>query len=122
MRRSDYPLRLQPSLMEEARAVAESEGVALNQLFNVAVAEKLASLRTEKRFQERIHGVGHQETMQVPDRDGNRNPPAESDDFPIGGLPALIAAVTRGLQGFGKKPRPERQGRQRTSTEPSSLK
>ena len=38
MRRSNVALRLQPSLLEEARKVAQSEGVAVNQLINVAVA------------------------------------------------------------------------------------
>ena len=41
MRKSNFALRLQPSLLDEARKVAETEGVALNQLINVAVAEKL---------------------------------------------------------------------------------
>src|SRR5438094_9371322 len=40
MRRSNVALRLQTSLLEEAKRVAESEGAALNQLINVAVAEK----------------------------------------------------------------------------------
>ena len=40
MRKSNVALRLQPSLFEEAKRVAEAEGVALNQLINVAVAEK----------------------------------------------------------------------------------
>jgi hypothetical protein len=53
MRRSNVALRLQTSLLEEARRVAESEGVALNQLINVAVAEKLSALRTEEYFRER---------------------------------------------------------------------
>jgi hypothetical protein len=53
MRRSNVALRLQPSLLEEARRVAESEGVALNQLINVAVAEKLSALRTDDYFRER---------------------------------------------------------------------
>jgi hypothetical protein len=30
MRKSNFALRLQPSLMDEARKVAETEGVALN--------------------------------------------------------------------------------------------
>ena len=34
MRRSNFTLRLQPSLMEEARKEAESEGVVLNELIN----------------------------------------------------------------------------------------
>lgn len=42
-----YPLRLQYSLMAEARRVAKSEGVSLNQLINVAVAEKVAAVRAE---------------------------------------------------------------------------
>jgi hypothetical protein len=34
MRKSNFALRLQPSLLEEARKLAEAEGVALNQLIN----------------------------------------------------------------------------------------
>ncbi len=47
MRKSNFALRLQPSLLDEARKLAEAEGVALNQLINVAVAEKVSALRTE---------------------------------------------------------------------------
>lgn len=43
MRKSNVALRLQTSLLEEAKRVAESEGVALNQLINVAVAERRAT-------------------------------------------------------------------------------
>ncbi len=43
MRRSNFALRLQPSLLEELRKAAESEGVALNQLINVAVGEKVSA-------------------------------------------------------------------------------
>jgi hypothetical protein len=50
MRKSNFALRLQPSLLDEARKLAESEGVALNQLINVAVAEKLSALRTARYF------------------------------------------------------------------------
>ena len=34
MRKRNFALRLQPSLLTEARKVAEAEGVALNQLIN----------------------------------------------------------------------------------------
>jgi hypothetical protein len=54
MRKSNVALRLQPSLLEEARKLAKAEGVALNQLINVAVAEKLSALRTEGYFRERV--------------------------------------------------------------------
>jgi hypothetical protein len=47
IRRNDFALRLQPSLLDEARKLADEEGIALNQLINVAVAEKLSVLRTE---------------------------------------------------------------------------
>src|ERR1700686_2439554 len=53
MRKSNVALRLQESLLDEARRVAETEGVALNQLINVAVAEKLSALRTDSYFRER---------------------------------------------------------------------
>ena len=44
---------MQPSLLDEARKVAEAEGVALNQLINVVLAEKLSALRTASYFAER---------------------------------------------------------------------
>jgi hypothetical protein len=47
-------LRLQPSLLAEARKVAKTERVSLNQLINVCVAEKLSTLRAEESFQERV--------------------------------------------------------------------
>ena len=53
MRKSNFALRLQPSLLQEARKLAESEGVALNQLINLAVAEKVSALRTESYIAER---------------------------------------------------------------------
>ena len=52
MRQSSFPLRLASSL-QEACKTAESEGVSLNQLINLAVAEKISALRTEEFFRER---------------------------------------------------------------------
>ncbi len=51
MRKSNVALRLQPSLLEEARKLAKAEGVALNQLINVAVADKLSALVYRELFQ-----------------------------------------------------------------------
>jgi hypothetical protein len=68
--------------MEEARKVAESEGVALNQLINVALAEKLSALRTEKYFQERIRRADRAETLRILDRAGKGNSPMEGDEIP----------------------------------------
>jgi HicB family len=82
MRRNNFALRLQPSLMEEARKVAEAEGVALNQLINVALAEKLSALRTEEYFQERIRRADRAETLRILDRAGKGNTPMKGDELP----------------------------------------
>ena len=50
---SNYALRLLASLKAEAEKVAAEEGTTLNQFINVAVAEKLAALRTARYFEER---------------------------------------------------------------------
>lgn len=83
--------------MEEARKVAESEGIALNQLFNVAVAEKLAILRTEKYYEERIRRAERSETQRVPDLSGIRNPPVER-----GGLPPDLERAGEIGKAFGR--------------------
>jgi hypothetical protein len=49
---SNYALRLLASLKAEAEKVAAEEGTTLNQFINVAVAEKLAPLRTTRYFRE----------------------------------------------------------------------
>ena len=82
MRRNNFALRLQPSLMEEARKVAESEGVALNQLINVALAEKLSALRTEEYFQGRIRRADRAATLRILERAGKGNSPMEGDELP----------------------------------------
>ena len=82
MRKANFPLRLQPSLMEEARKAAESEGVALNQLINVELTEKVSPLRTEEYFQERIRRADRSETLRILDRAGKGKPPREGDELP----------------------------------------
>jgi predicted HicB family RNase H-like nuclease len=61
----NYALRLQPSLMAEARKVAKSERVSLNQFFNVCVAEKLSARRAEESFQERFLRVAPAGILQI---------------------------------------------------------
>ena len=82
MRRSNFALRLQPSLLEELRKAAELEGVALNQLINVAVAEKVSALRTEEYFRERGRRGNRAETLRILERSGKGNPPMEGDELP----------------------------------------
>ena len=81
MRKSNFALRLQPSLLEEARKVAKSEGVALNQLINVA-AEKLSALRTESYFAERAARADIPKALTLLRRAGVCNPPDEGDELP----------------------------------------
>jgi hypothetical protein len=82
MKRSNFALRLQPSLLEEARKAAESEGVALNQLINVAVAEKISALRTQEYFSERARRSNRKDTLRILDRAGKGNPPVAGDELP----------------------------------------
>ena len=84
MKRSNFALRLQPSLMEEAKRVAEAEGVAVNQLINVAVAEKVSALRTEEYFAERAARGDIKKALQVLKRAGTRNAPDSGDELPAG--------------------------------------
>ena len=80
MRRSNVALRLQASLLEEAKRVADSEGVALNQLINVAVAEKLSALRTEEYFRERSARASVDKAKRVLRRAGRGKPPVSGDE------------------------------------------
>ena len=83
MRKSNFALRLQPSLLEEARKLAESEGVALNQLINVAVAEKLSALRTEDYFSQRAARANLPKALKILKRAGAGNPPMKGDEMPV---------------------------------------
>lgn len=81
MRKSNFALRLQPSLLEEVRKLAESEGVALNQLINVAVAEKLSALRTADYFAERAARADIPMALAILERAGKGNPPMKGDEL-----------------------------------------
>jgi hypothetical protein len=81
MRSSNVALRLQVSLLNEARRVAETEGVALNQFINVAVAEKLSALRTGEYFRERAERGDVGRAKRILKRAGRGNPPAAGDEL-----------------------------------------
>jgi hypothetical protein len=82
MRKSNFALRLQPSLLDEARKVAEIEGVALNQLINVAVAEKLSALRTETFIAERAARADIPRALKILRRAGVGKRPLKGDELP----------------------------------------
>ena len=82
MRRSNVALWLQPSLLDEARKVAAKDGVELNQLINVAVAEKLSALRTEEYFAERAARADVELAKKLLAKAGVGNPPMPGDELP----------------------------------------
>jgi HicB family len=82
MRKSNFALRLAPSLLEEARKLADEEGIALNQLINVAVAEKVSALRTETYIAERAARANIPKALRILDRAGRSNAPAKGDEMP----------------------------------------
>lgn len=91
MRKSNFALRLQPSLLEEARRTAEEEGVALNQLINVAVAEKVTAIRTESFFRERARRANLPKAIGILEGMGVGNPPLKGDEIPA---PERLYAVS----------------------------
>ena len=82
MRKSNFALRLQPSLLDEARKLAEAEGVALNHLINVAVAEKVSALRTERYIADRAARADIPSALRVLSRAGVGLPPLKGDEPP----------------------------------------
>lgn len=80
MRKSNVALRLQTSLLEEARRVAKAEGVALNQFINVAVAEKLSAIRTDDYFRERAGRADVQKAKRILKRAGRGTTVAAGDE------------------------------------------
>lgn len=80
MRKSNFALRLQPSLLDELRKAAAAEDVAINQFVNTAVAEKLSALRTEQYFRERAARGDVQRALDILDRAGVGTPPLPGDE------------------------------------------
>ncbi len=81
MSKANYALRLQPSLKAAAERLAAAEGVSLNQLINVAVAEKLSALETEDYFKERAKRGKHEAFLKFLDEAGDE-PPLKGDKLP----------------------------------------
>jgi hypothetical protein len=84
MRKSNFALRLQPSLYEAARELANEEGVALNQLINVAVAQMLAANSASNYIAIRARRANMNEALEILRRAGRGNPPEEGDELPEG--------------------------------------
>jgi hypothetical protein len=94
MRTSNFALRLQPSLMEAARNLADAEGVALNQLINVAVAQMIAAHSASNYIAMRAKRANVPRVLEILARAGAGNPPMPGDELPEGwkGRDAEVAA------------------------------
>jgi hypothetical protein len=84
MKTSNFALRLQPTIMAEAKALAAEEGVALNQLINVAIAEKLAIARTRQFFERYTRGADPARALEILAKARRVNPPMPGDELPEG--------------------------------------
>ncbi|KAF0139096.1 MAG: hypothetical protein FD122_3504 [Stygiobacter sp.] len=79
---SNYALRLQSSIMDTLRKVAQEEGTTINQFINVAVAEKLSALKTEDYFRERAAKADPDDFMRILNKSKGNEPPREGDELP----------------------------------------
>ena len=77
---SNYALRLQKSLLEEVKKIAAEENTTINQIINVAVAEKTAALRTEAYFRERAQRADLAELDRILAKAGGE-PPRPGDEL-----------------------------------------
>jgi hypothetical protein len=98
--------------MEELRKAAEAEGVAINQLINVAVAEKVSRLRTEEYFKGRAQRADRSATLKILEKAGKGNPPIEGDELPADWARQPKAQIS--------KKRPRTLGRSRNNKQKTS--
>lgn len=97
---STYPLRLPKSVKAEAEALCKADGTSLNQFVAIAVAEKIAVLRTAAFFEERRQrSTGKALEALLNRTDGE--PPREGDELPEGYVPISGPAAPAA----GAKPR-----------------
>lgn len=80
-RTSNFALRLQDSLMDAVRRMAERDGASINQFINVAVAEKISALTTEEYFKARAQRADPATFYAILDKFGTE-PPLEGDELP----------------------------------------
>ena len=75
-------MRLQLTLLEAARDLAESEGVALNHLINVAVAQMIAAHGASNYVAIRGKRANLPRALEILRKAGAGNPPREGDELP----------------------------------------
>ena len=86
MERSNFSLRLLPSLLKAAQRVAEQENCSVNQLVNVALAEKVAVLDAEYWKERKRKALKNPPTDSWKKLPG-KEPPRKGDEVPEGFAP-----------------------------------
>jgi hypothetical protein len=85
MRQSNFALRLAPSLLEDARKLAQTEGRRAKSSHQRRGRRKLAALRTESYFGERARRASVPKALKIIKRAGAGNPPMKGDEIGDGG-------------------------------------
>ncbi|MEP6535194.1 MAG: hypothetical protein ABJF23_07755 [Bryobacteraceae bacterium] len=83
MEKSNFALRLLPSLRTAAQRIAERENCSVNQLINIALAEKIAVLDAEY-WDARKKAALSRPPSSVLKRLAGDEPPREGDELPQG--------------------------------------
>ncbi|GGF39894.1 hypothetical protein GCM10011611_52870 [Aliidongia dinghuensis] len=80
-----YALRLPTSIMNEVKEAAEAEATSINTFITVAVARRLAELKTARYFEARAAGANPEDFKRIIAKAGTL-PPQEGDEIPEGWL------------------------------------
>lgn len=78
---STFPLRLPRSIKNAVQSMAKEDGVSMNQFISVAVAEKIAALRTAEYFKARAEQADLATFDRLMSREGGE-PPRPGDELP----------------------------------------
>jgi len=78
---SHYALRIPDSLAGYAKELAREDNVSLNQFIVMALAEKVASLKTEAFFRERAERANPEKALSILDS-VKKLPPIPEDELP----------------------------------------
>jgi hypothetical protein len=82
MTKSNYALRLPKSLKTEAEKLAAEDGTTLNQFISVAVAEKIAAMKTVAWLAERGARADVSRALAIVRKAGSDGPLPEGDEVP----------------------------------------
>ena len=82
MRKSNFALRLQPSLLDEARKVAETEGVGAESVHQRGGGGKALRAPDRKLFRATRARGEHPAALAILKRAGTGKPPAKGDALP----------------------------------------